>query len=255
MNRRIITFMNALLVVLAASAVATASGPVDLHDGGDPHEGIGQGDGQGLQRGVTYQATAFPLAVHLRPPDVRWEGAQFESGRFKFVQLHHLRTGSVGLDGWGFITLEASTGPTPSPAATIRRLHATPHIDVSSIKATRVASFAGQTFDATIVGTDRPPVCRTIRCAQGVSFAPFTTNHHCGFCNNTMKGETQDVKFAGTGQLFRIIVVGVRGKTVVIYLESAFASSVQRRFPPSKTYPTFLPYAKQMLATLRFPAT
>ncbi len=136
------------------------------------------------------------------------------------------RTGNVPLHGWGYVTLEAATGPTASVAATIRRLHATPHIDASSIKATRVASFAGQTFDATIVGTDRPPVCRTIRCAEGVSIA-------------------------GKGQLFHIIVVDVRGKTVVIYLESGFAD--QPRFPPAKTFPTFLPYAQQMLATLRFP--
>jgi hypothetical protein len=83
-----------------------------------------------------------------------------------------------------------------------------------------------------------------------VSFAPFTTNHHCGFCNNTMKGETKDVKFAGTGQLFRIIVADVRGKTIVIYLESNFAD--QPKFPPARIFPTFLPYARQMLSTLTF---
>jgi hypothetical protein len=67
-----------------------------------------------------------------------------------------------------------------------------------------------------------------------------------------MHGETKDVKFAGKGQLFRIIVIDVRGKTVVIYVESGYAD--QPRFPPAKTFPTFSPYAQQMLASLRFPA-
>jgi hypothetical protein len=38
---------------------------------------------------------------------------------------------------------------------------------------------------------------------------------------------------------------------VVIYLESGFAD--QPRFPPAKLFPTFLPYARQMLASLIFP--
>jgi hypothetical protein len=65
-----------------------------------------------------------------------------------------------------------------------------------------------------------------------------------------MKGETQDVKFAGKGQLLRITVLDVRGKTVVIYVESVFAD--QPRFPPSKLFPTFLPYARQMLSGMTF---
>jgi hypothetical protein len=66
-----------------------------------------------------------------------------------------------------------------------------------------------------------------------------------------MHGQTQDAKFAGTGQLFRIIVIDVRGKAVVIYIESIFA--IQRKFPPTKIFPTFLPHAQQMLANLEFP--
>ena len=61
------------------------------------------------------------------------------------------------------------------------------------------------------------------------------------------------MKFAGTGQLFHIVVIRVRGETVVIYVESIYAD--QRRHPPAKIFPTFLPYADKMLATLRFPAS
>jgi len=105
-----------------------------------------------------YQASAFPLALRVRPPDALWGGAQYESGRFSFVQLHHLRTGNVPLHGVGDI--------------------------------------------------------------------------------------------AGKGQLFRITVLEVRGKTVVIYVESTFAE--QPRLPPNKVFPTFLPYAQQMLSSITF---
>jgi hypothetical protein len=45
-------------------------------------------------------------------------------------------------------------------------------------------------------------------------------------------------------------VLDVRGKTVVVYIESGFAD--QPRFPPAKTFATFLRYAREMLAALRF---
>lgn len=229
------------LVVLA---VAAAASPPDLHNGGDLHEGIGQGDQKDIQKGVTYRASAFPLSMLLRPPDDRWGGVQFESGRFRFIQLHHLRVGSAPLHGSGYITLEAATGPTASVAKTIARLRATPKIHAGPLKPASVAGWVGKSFDATIVGSDRAK-------PLGISLAPFTTNRHCGYCTKTMHGETQDVKFAGKGQLFRIIVVAIQGKTVVIYVESTFAD--QPRLPPAKTFPTFLPYAKQMLSALIFP--
>ena len=68
-----------------------------------------------------------------------------------------------------------------------------------------------------------------------------------------MKGEPQDHKFAGEGQLFRIMVISVRGKTVVIYLESSFADSSTRKYPPTTTFPTFVPFAQKLLATMTFP--
>jgi hypothetical protein len=236
---------------VAALAVAVAGGPINLYTGAYEHESIGQGNTKAVQRGVAYQANEFPIALRLRPPDDHWRGVQYTSGAFRFVQLSHLRTGTTPLHGVGYLTIEAGTGSTPSAATVLRNLRATPHIAEGQTKPIRIAGFAGKAFDATIVGTDSPPICKTIRCAKGVSFAPFTTNRHCGFCNHTMHGQTQDVKFAGTGQRFRIIVIDVRGKTVVIYLESVFAD--QPTFPPAKIFPTFLPYAQQMLANLAFP--
>ena len=88
---------------------------------------------------------------------------------------------------------------------------------------------------------------------RGIALAPFTIQRSCGFCEDTRHGETQDYKFAGDGQLFRIMVISVRGKTVVIYLESSFSDSSNRKYPPTKTFPTFIPFAQKLLATMTFP--
>lgn len=252
MTRRIISWLFIVALAAVASAVATASGPLDLYDGHDAHEGIGQTDGRPLQRGVVYEASRFPLALRLRPADAHWGGGQNESGRFRFVQVHHLRTGNAPLHGVGYITFSSATGATPSVAETVKRLRATPHVKFGPITTARVAGFAGQAFDATITGTDHVAGVSV----SGVSIDPFTVNHHCLFCGDAQKWpnlETKDVKFAGTGQLFHIVVIRVRGKTVVIYVESIYG--IQKKYPPAKLFPTFLPYANKMLATLRFPAS
>jgi len=245
------SFAEKQAILAGTARQPAARTPVELVDGGNLHESIGQADAgkdagnPNLQRGATYQASSFPIPIRLGVPDDTWAGGQFQSGRFRFVQLHHWRPdGKPPMHGWGFVTIETGTGPTASVETIVQRLHATPNIEAGPITAARVAGFPGKRFDATIVGTDRPR-------PKGISLAPFTPNHHCGFCSRTMRGETQDHKWAKQGQLFRIFVIDVRGKTVVVYAESSFFD--QPLFPPAKTFPTFLPYARQLLSTLTFP--
>jgi hypothetical protein len=252
-RRRVSAFARIALTTLAmvgsalvVLAVASASAPVDIADGGDDHESVGQEDMKTkLLRGVTYEATKFPLAVRVRAPDALWNGVQLHSKRFSFVQFLHLKAGNVPLHGWGWMTLEASTGPTGSVAETAQQLHATPGLKAAPLKAVRVAGFRGKKFDATVVGTESGD--------NGVALTPFTAPLRCGWCTRTMHGETLDNKFAGEGELFQIIVIGVRGTTVVIYLESSRADSSTRNHPPTETFPTFLPYAQKLLSTLTFP--
>jgi hypothetical protein len=225
------------------AVAAAATEPLDLFDGGNLHESMGQADTRDLAQGRLYEAIGFPVRLRFRPPDGRWGGAKFETRGFRFVHLNHLRTGNVPNNGVGFITLEAGTARTASATRTIARLHSTPLIDAGPIKPAHVAGFAGHRFDATITGADPGN--------RGISLAPFGVNHHCGYCEDTMRHETRDVKFAGKGSLFRIFALDVRGRTVVIYIESMYAD--QPKYPPTKTFPTFLPYANKMLATLRFP--
>ncbi len=221
---------------------AAAKSPADLLNGGDPHESLGVPDGRALTRGVTYAPTTFALPVRFRPTDDRWLGVQLQGGAYRFVQIVHLTTGNVPLHGRGTITLEASTRATPSVAKTIGRLHATPKMRVSAIKPVRVAGFRGLAFDASITGKDPD--------STGISLTPFTTPRHCGYCEVTLNHEGLDNRFLGKGQLLRIMAIDVRGKTVLIYLESDFP---QPHYPAQKTFPTFVPYAEKLLATLQFP--
>lgn len=241
-----------LLAVLVTASSAFAAGSVDLHDGGDLHEGIGQTDlGTRLQPGSTYTASHFAADVTIRAPDALWGGDQQESGNYRFVQLGHShRAGDAPLAGVGYITLESARVATPSAARTLANLRATPHMNIGPTKPVTVAGLRGQMFDATITGVDVTKYCKANKssCSPGISVEPFLTNHHCGFCENTLHRETQDVKFAGVGQVFRIIVLNAHGTVVVIYIESIYAD--QKRFPPAKIFPTFLPYAQQMLASI-----
>lgn len=242
------------LVAFLAAGMASAAGTPDLNNAGDPHEGIGQSDTKPLQHGTSYAASRFAVSVKVRPPDTLWGGDQLESGNYRFIQLNHLHVPDTSpLTGDGYITLESAKVATPSVANTLANLRATPHVSFGPTKTTRVGRLRGSMFDATITGSDLSGTCPGGHpCPAVVSFAPFLPNHHCGFCGDAKidPHETLDVKAAIKGQLFRIIVLSAHGKTVVIYVESTFPE--QKKFPPTKIYPTFLPYAEKMLAAVSF---
>src|ERR1043166_8151595 len=105
------------LITLAGAGVASAAA-VDLDDGGDLHEGIGQSDLRTkLQPGSTYTASKFPVALKIRPPDPLWGGVQHESGNYRFVQLGHQHlSGTAPLTGVGYITLESAKDAPPTGA-------------------------------------------------------------------------------------------------------------------------------------------
>ena len=182
MSRRLTsTVIGVTLCGFLVSAAAQASGPVNLYNGGDLHESVGQTDEQPMSSGKPYTARTFPLSVTVRAPDALWGGVQLQSGKFRFIQFHHQKVGKVPLHGWGFVTLETSTGPTPSVAATAQKLHSTPLLEAGPLKAIHVAGFSGKAFDATVSGVDPGN--------RGISLTPFTTPLHCGFCEDTLHGE------------------------------------------------------------------
>lgn len=212
-------------VVVAVSLVSTAAAtgqPRDLTK-------LANNDvnAPALTTGVTYQASLFPLALRVTAPDASWFGGQGKTitqtrGSFGWVEFLQSPPGKP----LGAISMITSYGRTQSVAATVAQLRtggsgatyqATSHV--------QLAGFSGREFDGQVVGTSHV-------------FVPFTPLTH------TAKYHPDAYRFY-QGELFRIIVLGVRGKTVVLLLENAAL--------PADQFPAFLTSADQLLRTLQFP--
>jgi len=190
-----------------------------------------------LKADVTYEASAFPIAIRLTPPDRTWLGAQY-------------LTGSHGKPGFGWVVaarppiakplgalnIETAIGPTPSVNKTIANLRFggsnPPETHVGGVefaqpRATKMAEFSGRTFDGQVWGK------------FGHTFLPFSPH---------VRGPAAppDSIYLRKGEAFRMIVLDVRGKTVVLALESFGL--------PAEQFPAFLTSAKRLLASLRFPS-
>jgi len=175
-----------------------------------------------------YAARTFPIRIAVTPPDSSWAGAQYtlnSRGRpaFGWVVLGH--PGPKG--PLGEIDVETAFDGTPSVAAIVARLRSagggatygpTRHVTVAGRRAWQIDGRAFGRF--------------------GHVFVPFTPK--------TGGASPPDNLRIDQGERFRLIVLDVRGKRVVIFLVS-FA------LPPDQ-FPAFLDSARPLLASLRFPA-
>jgi hypothetical protein len=221
----------AALATLAWAAGVSAAAPVDLFNDGERTESVRAGgvNVHDLKRGALYGASTFPLKLTARPPDALWLGGQTQAGTYRFGVSQHksLRNaqGKVSVWGSGEVAVETGTGKTGSVAQVLKNLRSTPQISVTAPVSVRVAGYGGQQFDATITGAEPGE--------HGEAFVPFSGDPR----------PVRDHMFVLKGEKLRIIVVGVRGKTVVIYEQP----SMDRL---EKTFPAFTGAAKRLLATL-----
>jgi hypothetical protein len=185
-----------------------------------------------LRAGVTYQASQVPLALRVTPPDGSWTGAQWRSALLGF------RGGGPPFFGWaaigkggtrygepprGLIVIMTAYARTPSVAKTVARLRTRGHwATYGATSPVKVAGFAGLQLDGQ-VAAGRIHV-----------FAPFSDTNHF-----------QDAFYVGGSELFRVIVLNVRGKAVVVFIDSVAL--------PADQFPAFLTKASQILNTLRLP--
>ena len=192
-----------------------------------------------IRAGVTYQASAFPLALRLTAPDRGWSGTQWKSGRDYF------RGGPPPNYGWvhvgkvatptsvprGLITIMAAYARTPSVATTVNVLRTRGHgaTYTDSIPVT-VAGFQGIQFDGQIVGAKNFDHI-------GHFFIPFSPR--------SQAAKYYPDEYGVYGDVFRVIVLDVHGKTVVVYIENVAL--------PAEQFPTFLTKANRILDSLRFP--
>jgi hypothetical protein len=179
-----------------------------------------------IKAGVTYEADSFPLSIRITPPDGTWAGAQWQTsthGRpaFGWVSVGRLPVRRPR----GLIVIETAFGRTPSAPAVLARLRSEGG-GVTYGRTTRVsfAGFSGWQIDGRVVGR------------FGHAFVPFSPKS---------AGASPDSYALEKGERFRIIVVEVRGKSIVLFLESSELSAEQFR--------AFLTAADRVLRSLEFP--
>ena len=190
-----------------------------------------------LRAGVTYQAKrAFPIVLRLTPPDGSWSGAQWKtSGRGPhsnkppyFGWVGAVQTPETpGALPRGAIDLVTSYTRTPSATATVTQLRTPGHgaATYGAISHVTIAGFSGLQFDGTVTGRMH-------------NFVPLSPN-------SRDPGWYGDSFELGKGAVFRIIVLRVRTKTVVVFIEPVGL--------PQDQFPAFLAKADEMLKSLRFP--
>lgn len=198
-----------------------------------------EGKSTPLRAGITYQASQFPIALRLTPPNRNWLGAQWKQGSEYFRA-----GGGPPYFGWvavdqgsatgiprGLVVIMTAYARTPSLAATVNVLRTrgrgASYGEVSQVK---LAGFAGIQFDGQLVGARNSDHI-------GHYFIPFSLRSHAA--------KYYPDEYPVYGDVFRVTVLNVRGKTVIVFIDSVALSADQ--------FPAFLTKADQILKSLRFP--
>ncbi len=234
--RRVVVSLSSLVAVACVTAAgATSSTVVPLPTSNLPlPEG---GKATPLRAGVTYEAKrVFPIVLRLTPPDGSWSGAQWKTsarGRHSKKPPFFGWVGAVGTPPTpgavplGAIDLVMSYTRTRSVTATVTQLRTPGHgaATYGAISHVTIAGFSGLQFDGTVTG--RLHV-----------FIPFTPHSR----KAKFYGDAFEL---GRGAIFRIIVLQVRTKTVVVFIEPVGL--------PQGQFPAFLAKADTILKSLEFP--
>jgi hypothetical protein len=181
-----------------------------------------------LRDRVTYQASSFPLTLRITAPNATWSGAQWRTtsrGKPVFGWVG-FGQGPLTAPPHGVIQIVTAYGSTPSVAATVGRLHiGGSGVTYQPTTAVKIAGFSGRRFDGVVFGR------------FGHVFVPFSAK--------TGGASPPDSYRLDAGEVFRIFVLDVKGKTVVLFLDNVTL--------PAERFPVFIASANRLLASLKFP--
>jgi hypothetical protein len=209
----------ALCIVTAAGAAGSAPELPPL-----PSDDV---NARPVSAGVTYAAHSFPIALRITPPDGTWLAGQWsvattKRGSFGYTEFMHGPPSAPN----GAISMVTSPDPTPSVAASVAQLRGTAGVTYGPPTFVRLGGFSGSQFDAHV-----GPKARI--------FVPLSPPSHKAVYH-------PDGYRFDAGEVLRLIVLDVRGKTVVLLIENAAL--------PAEQFPQFLGQAHALLASLRFPS-
>ena len=228
--------LTALIAAGVLAASAAGSTPPDLKQS---YLFTPAGHLTPLHTGTTYQASLFPIPLRVRVPTAGWSGVQWKSGSDYFrgggppnYGWVHFARGSTTGPGQGLISIMTAYTRTPSVARTVNVLRTRGHgATYDPCVPVTLAGFTGTQFDGRITGAKNFD-------HTGHYFVPFSPVSHAA--------KYYPDEYPVYGDVFRVIVLDVRGKTVVIYIENV-------ALPPQQ-FPAFLSKSEQILHALRFPA-
>ncbi|HZQ64941.1 MAG TPA: hypothetical protein VFA66_06920 [Gaiellaceae bacterium] len=192
-----------------------------------------EGKLQRLTAGAVYTSSELPVAMRITPPDASWTGAQWKSAR--------LDRGTGGPPYFGF----AAFGVGRNTASTV------PH----GLVVVETAYDRTPSVSATVAGLRSRGRWATYRASSPVTLAglhgveldgEIAPGHVHVFQPFTGAGHFVDAVYADGSELFRVVVLDVRGKTVVVYLDGVGLTADE--------FPAFLERAGRLLQSLRFPA-
>jgi hypothetical protein len=212
----------AMCTPIVVSAVG-AETPIDL-----PTSNLNTRPGKltTLRAGATYQASAFPLPLRITPPNKTWSGTQWTTSShgqraFGWAAFGQGQTNKAPL---GLVEIETAFGATPSAATILERLK---------------TAGGGATFGATtrveLAGRQAWQIDGRVYGRFGHAFVPFTPR--------TGGASPPDTYKLSPGEAFRLVVVDVKGKRVVLIFDSAALAADE--------FPTFLDSAVVFLRSLR----
>ncbi len=231
--RTIISAFVAALVCSVVAATAAASTPRELFRNAFLAPA---GHVANLAAGATYKASDFPLPIRVTVPDGSWAGAQWKYDS----SYQRKKTTEPPFYGWvtfeqrgtragpqGIITIMTPYGRTPSVAAVVAGLRTRGRgATYEAASPIKLGGYSGVQFDGKVVGKEHV-------------FLPFSPK-------STGANWYPDSYGMGQGEVFRIIVLAVRGKTVVVYIENGEL--------PAEQFADFLTQADKLLDTLKFAA-
>lgn len=242
----VVALPGGLAATTTAAPPATGTAPPDL-----PQSYVfGSGKLSPLRPHVTYQASQFPIALKLTPPDASWGAAQWKANLFAPDEIasRHLKCSTTPAVckppyyGWvaigphgtyagpppGLIVALAGYSHVPSVATTAANLRRGKDLELKPEHPVQLAGFSGLQFEG--------------QTAAGKHFfIPFTPPSH-GAAGG---GAADLIEMHGPGHPFRFDVLNVRGHTVVVLVGSLVLSP-----------DAFLPFrrkADDLLQSLTFP--
>ena len=213
--------LAALGITVASSRAA--GGPVEL----TTSNVTPAGKLTALRAGSVYRASTFPVALRMTAPDGGWGGAQWRTTSYGKPAFGWVAVARAPFEKpRGAIEIVTAFGPTPSVAATMAR-----------VRSEGSGATFGKPTPITLAGYTGTQIDGSVFGKWGHMFVPLTPR--------TGGASPTDSWRLEQGEAFRILVLDVRGKTVVLLLDSVAL--------PAADFPSFLTQAERLLRALRFP--